>query len=231
MSGSGYTVYNPNDSVQTSFLSALALGETGGNPNSAMEGYGGVSLAGAATDQYGFPFQGSGANVSSAAGTYQFLHGTYDQVAGELGLTDFSQNSQNEAAWYQAEKTYAANTGGSLYEALSSGNFTSVQAALAKVWPSVLGNGAAPGGLAASLAGGQGANIPFSGSNSGTSSSAAAASGSPSGILGDIENWFERFGLIAVGGLIVIVSLWALLSQTGAVPSPKSAVKGVAAAL
>lgn len=44
------------------------------------------------------------------------------------------------------------------------------------------------------------------------------------GLLGDVENWFERFGLIAIGGLIVIVSLWALLSETGAVPSPREAV-------
>jgi len=37
--------------------------------------------------------------------------------------------------------------------------------------------------------------------------------------------------LIVIGGLIVIVSLWALLSTTGAVPSPKQAVKAGAAAL
>lgn len=226
MSGSGYTVYNANDSVQSGFLSALALGETGGSANAATEGYGGVDLSNAATDKYGFPLQPSGSNVSSAAGTYQFLHGTYDSVAGELGLTDFSQSSQNEAAWYEAEKTYAAKTGGSLYDALKAGNYTSVQNALGSVWPSVFGNGAAQGGLAASLASGAGAPVA-----SGNSSAVASpATGSPQGLLGDIENWFERFGLIAIGGLIVIVSLWALLSQQGIVPSPSTTVKAVAAA-
>lgn len=223
-----YTVYNPNDTTQTSFLSALALGETGNNPNSATEGYGGVSLAGAATDQYGFPLQASGTN--SVAGTYQFKHGTYDDVAGALGLTDFSQSSQNEAAWYYAEKTYTANTGGSLYDALAAGNFTSVQNALGSVWPSVLGNGAAPGGLAASLAGGQGANVPFDGGAGTAPGQHFGGALNPENWVEDIENWFERGGLIIVGGLIVIVSLWALLSQTGVVPAPAKVVKAVAAA-
>lgn len=153
--------YNPDDPTQTGFLSALALGETGNSSGASHEGFGGVDLSSAPTDNVGFPIQAAGSNVSSAAGTYQFLHGTYDEVAGELGLTDFSQGSQNEAAWQYAQQTYAAKTGGSLYDALKSGNFQSVQTALASVWPSVSGNGAAPGGLAASLAGGQGANVPF----------------------------------------------------------------------
>lgn len=154
--------YNPDDPIQTGFLSALALGETGNSSYASTEGFGGINLAGDGNvDQYGFPLQAPGSNVSSAAGTYQFVQGTYDQVANELGLTDFSQSSQNEAAWQYAQQTYQQKTGGSLYQALQSGNFRSIQDALASVWPSVSGNASAPQGLAASLAGGQGANVPF----------------------------------------------------------------------
>jgi hypothetical protein len=155
------TVYNPDDPVQTGFLSALALGESGNSASTAHEGFGGIDLSNAPTDSYGFPIQPTGSNVSSAAGTYQFLKGTYDEVAGSLGLTDFSQSSQNEAAWQYAQQTYQTKTGGSLYDALKSGNFQSVQSALASVWPSVSGNGSAPLGLASSLAGGRGAPVPF----------------------------------------------------------------------
>lgn len=157
-----YVAYNPDDSTQTGFLSALALGETGNSSYASTEGFGGVNLAGDPnTDQYGFPVQGAGSNVSSAAGTYQFVKGTYDSVASQLGLTDFSQSSQNEAAWQYAQQVYGQKTGGSLYQALQNGDYRSIQDALASVWPSVSGNGAAPQGLAASLAGGQGANVPF----------------------------------------------------------------------
>lgn len=158
-----YVAYNPDDPTQTGFLSALALGETGNSSYASTEGYGGVNLAGDPNiDNAGFPLQGAGSNVSSAAGSFQFVKGTYDDIASELGLDDtFSQSDQNEAAWQYAQQVYGQKTGGSLYQALSSGDFSSVQDALASVWPSVSGNGAAPQGLAASLAGGQGANIPF----------------------------------------------------------------------
>jgi hypothetical protein len=161
MAGTSYVAFNPNDPVQTGFLSALALGETGNSSYASTEGYGGVNLEGAPVDNQGFPLQ-PGGNVSSAAGSYQFVKGTYDALATELGLdTSFSQSDQNEAAWQLAQQTYTAKTGGNLYQALSSGDYTSVQNALANIWPSVSGNAAAPGGLAASLAGGRGANIPF----------------------------------------------------------------------
>ena len=157
-----YVAYNPNDTAQTSFLSALALGETGNSSYASTEGFGGVNLSGATTDANGFPLQSPGTNVSSAAGTFQFLQGTYDQVAAELGLDNsFSQSDQNQAAWQLAQNTYAAKTGGSLYDALKAGNYQSVQSALTSIWPSVSGNGSAPQGLAHSLEAGLGANVPF----------------------------------------------------------------------
>jgi hypothetical protein len=38
-----------------------------------------------------------------------------------------------------------------------------------------------------------------------------------------------RFGLIIIGGIIIIVALWSLLASQGVVPSPGKVVKDVAA--
>lgn len=159
MSG-GIVAFNPNDPVQQSFLSALALGEGGSNPG-LYEGFGGINLSNAPTDASGFPVQVPGSNVSSAAGPFQFVKSTWDSLASKFGLNFSNVSDQEAGAWYLAQDTYSMNTGGSLYGDLSAGNFGKVDQALSKVWPSVMGNGAAPAGLAASLAGGQGANIPF----------------------------------------------------------------------
>lgn len=50
--------------------------------------------------------------TSSAAGRYQFLGSTWDEVKKETGLTDFSPGSQDQAAWFLADKTYRQKTSG-----------------------------------------------------------------------------------------------------------------------
>jgi muramidase (phage lysozyme) len=50
--------------------------------------------------------------TSSAAGRYQFLGSTWDQVKQEAGLPDFSPDSQDQGAWHLAQKTYQQKTGG-----------------------------------------------------------------------------------------------------------------------
>jgi muramidase (phage lysozyme) len=63
----------------------------------------------------------SGPNVgkkTSAAGRYQFLGRSWDSARAELGLTDFSPESQDKAAWHEASKAYKARTGGDLLEAV-----------------------------------------------------------------------------------------------------------------
>lgn len=245
MSSSGLVAYNPNDPVQQAFLSALALGETGNSSYAATEGVGGVNLADDTSENdFGFPtWQGEG--DSHAAGIFQFEPATWDSLASQYGLNFQNTSDQEAGAWYLAQQTYQSKTGGSLYGALSGGNYSSVQSALASIWPSVTGNQAAPQGLAASLAGGQGSNLTFPGSSSsasgastssGTSSTASgnSANQSESGVgtlFGDIENWFERGGLIIVGGLIIIVALWALLASQKVVPSPVKVAKDAAGAI
>jgi muramidase (phage lysozyme) len=231
--------YNPADPLQTAFLAALALGETGGNAGAYSEGVGGGNLAGAATDQYGFPVW-TGQGQSHAAGAFQFQPGTWSQIAATYGLNFQNPEDQNAGAWYEAEQQFQAVTGGSLETALATGVYQEIETALASVWPSVTGNASAPQGLAYSLANNQGAALvtsPTAGSGSGAAGGAVAggAAATPSigatDFIGEVEGFFVRFGLVLVGGIVVIVALWQLLSDAGAVPSPAQTAKGAGAAI
>lgn len=154
--------FDPNDPVQRGFLSALALGETGNSSYAATEGFGGVNLENHPTDQYGFPqWEGGASGTTHAAGIFQFEPKTWDSLASQFNLNFGSVSDQEAGGWYLAQQAYSGKTGRSLYDDLSSGNFNGVNSALQSIWPSVAGNAAAPQGLAASLAGGQGANLPF----------------------------------------------------------------------
>jgi muramidase (phage lysozyme) len=84
--------------------------------------------------------------TSSAAGRYQFLGSTWDEVKKEANLPDFSPESQDAGAWHLANKTYKAKTGRDLATDLESakGNPSAVQAIgrqLSGVWTSL------PGGI------------------------------------------------------------------------------------
>ena len=227
---SNAVAYNPSDTLQSQFLSALALGETGTNGNAWTEGVGGVTLNGLPTDQYGFPTW-SGNGSSHAAGAFQFQPGTWDQVASQYGLNFANPSDQQAGAWYYAQQQYAQVTGGqSLEAALQSGQFQTVQQALAAVWPSVTGNAAAPQGLAYDLQNGVGAALGGSGSATSSTGAAGGTAASSQGIVGTVEQFFVRFGLIILGGLVVLVALWQLLSNQGVVPSPGETVKGIASA-
>lgn len=208
--------YNPYDPAQASFLSALKLGESSG-PGAYTQGTGGTDLSNAPTNQYGFPEWGGFGN-SHAAGAYQFQPATWEQYGSEYNLNFRNPGDQNAAAWYLAQDTYKAKTGGELSSALAAGDYSPVQSALAKVWPSVTGNGASPG-LATALSSGQGGGL-----SGGTNPISADTSGG-SDPFKAIGNQFVRIGLIAVGSLVLLVALWYLLAQTGAVPSPSDAAK------
>lgn len=77
---------------------------------------------------------------SSAAGKYQFLGKTWEEAKNALGLTDFSPESQDQAAWWLAQRDYEASTGNSLLPALQSqdpATLAGVGKALSGTWTSL----------------------------------------------------------------------------------------------
>lgn len=226
---SSTVAYNPSDPAQAKFLSALALGESGNNSEAANLGFGGTNLAGTTTDQYGFP-QWSGSSTSAgathAAGIFQFEPSTWDNIASEYGLNFANPADQQAGAWYLAQQADP-----NLESDLTSGNYSSVQSALAKIWPSVTGNGAAPQGLAADLSSGTGAALPTTTSSPSSTGSASSTGATSTGIINTIENFFVRFGLIIIGGIVVVVALWQILSNRGIVASPADTAKAAGHAL
>jgi hypothetical protein len=247
--GTASVAYDPSNPLQQAFLATLAQGETGSSSYSATEGVGGTNLAGSATDAYGFP-QWQGFGNSHAAGIYQFEPATWDSEAQTYGLNFQNPSDQSAGAWYLAQDTYAKNTGGGdLTSALASGDYMSVQKALASTWPSVGGNASIPLGFANTIAannpsglsdaayvqgGGQSpsdttAGIGTPGTNADPTT--PASPWNPLGWFAAIENWFVRGGMIFVGLVIVGIAIWALVARSGAVPGPKQAAKAVAAAI
>lgn len=108
--------------------------------------------------------------TSSAAGRYQFLGSTWDKVAGQLGLTDFSPANQDQAAWRLAQDDYANRKGSDLLTDLKAGKLDEIKSALAPTWEG-LGKG-----------GGGGAAFANAFYRKPTMAAAMPA-GSPSGIL------------------------------------------------
>lgn len=79
---------------------------------------------------------------TSAAGKYQFENSTWNNEAKKLGLSDFSPQSQDMAAWDLANTTYEKQTGRSL---LSDAKSNQVDwGALSGEWPSL---GSKSGGI------------------------------------------------------------------------------------
>lgn len=223
--------YNPSDPLQQGFLKALALGESGGGAFSSTQslGVGGVDLSGATTDQYGFPLW-HGTGNSHAAGTFQFQPGTWDALASQYGLNFMNSSDQSQGAWLLAEQTYSQNTGGaSLETALQTGKFSSVQAALASIWPSVKGNQANPTGLANALASSTGAAPNNQGDAQAASQSGGGLASLPivGGLIGGAENIIARGGVLLVGIIVIAAALWALLAQQGLAPTPKQIVSKI----
>lgn len=79
--------------------------------------------------------------TSSAAGRYQFLGSTWDDVAGRHGLKDFSPQNQDIGAWLLATEEYKRDTGRDLQADLAAGRSNDVARSLSDIWTSL------PGGI------------------------------------------------------------------------------------
>lgn len=198
--------YNQSDAEQRAFLAAVRAGEGGDN---YWIGFGGKDLSKSARDQYGFPQWGgavTGEGPTHAAGAYQFQPGTWREVASKYGLNFSNPFDQDSGAWYNAQRKYAANTGGASLDAdLDAGLFEKVRSALKQEWTSLRDN---PQKFLSTIASGAGAEMQ---------PGATDTSGTPSFFSSPVQAagaYFVRGGMILVGTVILLVALWALLSRT-----------------
>ena len=79
--------------------------------------------------------------TTTAAGRYQFIFDTWKGIQGELGLPNFSPESQDQAAWHLAQTEYQRREQRGLLRDLENGIFDRVGPALRQQWTSL------PGGI------------------------------------------------------------------------------------
>ena len=81
------------------------------------------------------PYRGK---FSDAAGRYQLISKTWDPLARQYGLPDFSPENQDFAAWQLANDSYRRmSRGQDLTEALQAGRYDDIASALAPEWASI----------------------------------------------------------------------------------------------
>lgn len=134
-----------NDMNKQAFLRAIRYGEGTSGQNGyqtlfggrlfdsyathpALAGWPGVGLSDSVCAMAGF---GPGC-VSTAAGAYQINKPTWKRVAAKLGLTDFTPDSQDAAAWFLIEEKGADSD-------VLAGRIDAAVAKVAKIWASLPG--------------------------------------------------------------------------------------------
>ena len=120
--------------VQEAVLNQIASGEGGLGADSYSKLYGGQDFS----DFSNHPRKKislGGGNYTTAAGRYQILAPTWDRMQKKLGLTDFSPQSQDAAAWELARETYQHKTGGDLEQDAANGRVD--WSALSRQWSSL----------------------------------------------------------------------------------------------
>lgn len=152
---------------------------------------------------------GSSYSPNGSGNPFGFSSGEWASLASTYGLNPSSASDQAEGAWYLAQQDYATSTGGgSLEGALESGQYSSVQSALANLWPAVQGNQSEPQGLSSAL----GTDISQFTANAASPASGASAD-SPAAPASGIAGLFQRGGLLLVGGVVIAVAIWALFKK------------------
>lgn len=112
-------------------LNAISRPESGGQYNIRFGGADGPQTFDDFSQHPAVFVERKDGRVSSAAGRYQFTKTTWDQVSKELGLTDFSPESQDRAAIYLARQVYNKQVGAgelTFDQILQSGNHDQIKA-------------------------------------------------------------------------------------------------------
>lgn len=119
-------------------LSAIAKRESGGKYDIRYDGGAGAKITSFVDHPRIFSPTPDG-QKSSAAGKYQFIDSTWDAAAAGAGVKDFSPESQDAAAWYWAQKTYADFSAHrkSLTQAIAEEDWGSIRKALGSQWEGV----------------------------------------------------------------------------------------------
>lgn len=124
------------DANVAAFLSMIAISEGTAGPNGYRTLFGG-SLFNSFADHPRTPIRAtlkSGALTSTAAGRYQFLERTWDEIATKLGLADFSPGNQDLAAIELIRQRGALGD-------VQTGRFETAVQKVRKVWASLPGAG------------------------------------------------------------------------------------------
>lgn len=163
-----------------------------------------------------------GANVwgpqtssGQAEGWYQITTGTWNEFAPQAGVSlsqyptpnDAPQGVQELVASVIPLDRWAPSTVAAVQSQFGALDTTQTLGALSDA----LSGSATP---ASALPGGSGTVAPAAGSG---------------GILSGLANWVERGFLIIAAVGIIVVALWWILAEAGAIPSPKQAVKALVA--
>lgn len=204
--------YNPSDPLQAAFLGDLAAGEGNAGP---LQGYGYVDLSDYPAGIYGFPLWPGSTDtptgqITHAAGPFQFQPGTWNAIAAQHGLNFQNPGDQAAGAWYLADQTYAAKTGGSLESALGGGLWSSIQNALAGVWTSITSDN--PPVAGSSPSGGAGGSPTPAGG-------AAQPAAKGGGFFAPLETWLTNIAgssvFVIVGIVLVMGALVIFANDTG----------------
>lgn len=125
-----------NKSYRKAVLSGVASGE-GGNDYGAIN----YKAGGGSTKDFSkHPFAGK--KGVTAAGRYQILASNYEKYGKQIGITDFSEDSQDAVAWQMASDVYKRQTGRSLdQDAQNPKNLPMIFNTLSSDWHGLRGNG------------------------------------------------------------------------------------------
>jgi hypothetical protein len=209
------------------------VGVTYNNPGNLTVGGPSSFLYGGQTGVYSSPNGLYYAEFGSPQAGYNALT-NYISTHVANGWTTLSQFVNNFVNGPNSSGAWLNTASGQNYvAAVSNARGVSPNGSLVGVDPNLIAKGISQGegtsSLLAGISGITASGLTTAAQNGlgGSASGSASSSSNPSlGFLGgllDVEQFFLRFGLVIIGGIIVIVALWQLLADHTDIPSPADA--------